>query len=172
MKSSGRSLLQYPLSKLLGLRKRRHKKRSWASSRVNLQRHGKEFLADIYDASREVGIRPFLMWGTLLGCVREGDFLPTDRDIDLGILPRDYAKKDALVGAMEKRGYSLAADHPYKVKFERPLRLLIDIDVFYPWNGKMISCHRRKNGTCLGTYFPPDTSTVSRRSSFWMISEF
>ncbi len=154
MKLSGRSLLRLAHSKLFGLRKRRHKERKWATSRANLHRHGKEFLADVYDASREVGIRPFLMWGTLLGCVREGGFLPTDRDIDLGILPRDYAKKDALVSAMATRGYSLATDRAYKFKFKRPFRLMIDIDVFYPWNGKMISCHRREDGTCLATYFP------------------
>ena len=94
------------------------------------------------------------MWGTLLGCVREGRFLPYDKDIDLGILWSDYAKKKALVAAMQKRGYSVAIDQAYKLKFRRPFsRLLIDVDVFYPWNGKMISCLCLEEGNFLATSF-------------------
>ena len=61
---------------------------------LEIQFHGKTFLRDFYEASSEVGIRPFLMWGTLLGCVREGRLLRHDNDIDLGILWSDYAKKE------------------------------------------------------------------------------
>ena len=56
------------------------------SCRFDIQFHGKRFLRDFYEATDKVGIRPFLMWGTLLGCVREGRFLRPDSDIDLGIL--------------------------------------------------------------------------------------
>jgi phosphorylcholine metabolism protein LicD len=81
------------------------------------------------------------MWGTLLGCVREGRLLKNDNDIDLGILWTDYAKKERLVASMRRRGYYVPMDSPYKLKFKRPfLRLMIDVDVFYPWHGKMISC--------------------------------
>ena len=117
--------------------------------------HGKDVLGDFYQASREVGIRPFLMWGTLLGCVREGRFLKHDRDIDLGILASDYAKKDALVAAMQKRGYLLAVDIAYKLKFRRPdRRFLIDVDVFYPWNDMMVSSEAQEDGSFLGEFFP------------------
>jgi LicD family len=73
------------------------------------RRYGKQFLRSFYESSTEAGMRPFLMWGTLLGCVREGRFLRHDYDIDVGILADDYANKDRLVAAMRKRGYELAS---------------------------------------------------------------
>ena len=99
-------------------------------------------------------MRPFLMWGTLLGCVREGRFLRHDSDIDLGILWSDYAKKDALVAAMQCRGYSVETDKAYKLKFQhQSCCLLIDVDIFFPWDGKMISCQCQKDGNIVGTSF-------------------
>jgi hypothetical protein len=147
-------LRRRPIKMLTRLRKRSLKAWKRVSLRIDLQLHGKTFLCDFYEASSAVGIRPFLMWGTLLGCVREGRFLPYDSDLDLGILWSDYAKKEALVAAMQKRGYSVAIDKAYKLKFGRPFcRLLIDVDVVYPWNGKMISCLCVEEGNFLATSF-------------------
>ena len=144
----------FPVKTILGhLRRRSRKTSRHMSRRFNIQFHGERFLRDFYEASSQVGIRPFLIWGTLLGCVREGRFLRRDKDIDLGILWSDYAKKDALVAAMQCRGYNVAVDHAYKFKFGRPFcRLRIDVDVFYPWDGKMISC-QCKDGNIVGTFF-------------------
>jgi hypothetical protein len=137
----------------------RRRKRSlaalrWVSLSIQLKLHGKTFLCDFYEASSAAGIRPFLMWGTLLGCVREGRFLPYDYDVDLGMLWSDYAKKDALVAAMQKRGYSLSMDKAYKLQFRRPFwGLRMDVDVFYPWSGKMISCWCIEEGHFHATSF-------------------
>jgi hypothetical protein len=127
-------------------------RRAWLS--IHLKLHGKTFLCDFYEASSHAGIRPFLMWGTLLGCVREGRFLPYDYDVDLGMLWSDYAKKEALVAAMQKRGYSVSMDKAYKLQFRRPFwGLRMDVDVFYPWNGKMISCWCTEEGHFHATSF-------------------
>jgi len=107
------------------------------------------------------------MWGTLLGSVREGRFLRHDLDVDLGILASDYAKKEVLIAAMQKRGYRTRVDKDYKLKFTRPLcRLWIDVDVFYPWNGKMICFADQKDGAWLGTVFPPDAFRRLREIDF------
>jgi len=44
-------------------------------------------IGEVGAALAAVGIRPFLMSGTLLGFVREGRFMAHDYDIDLGLLP-------------------------------------------------------------------------------------
>jgi len=41
----------------------------------------------LLDALEARGLAPFLNGGTALGCVREGDFIAFDKDIDVGVLP-------------------------------------------------------------------------------------
>lgn len=119
--------------------------------------YGRRHLRDLYAAANEAGITPFLMWGTLLGCVREGKLLPHDRDIDVGMLAIDLAKKDALVGAMRRRGYDLIADRDCKFKFARPnFDLILDIDVFFPWQDKIVCSSRQEDGSYLSEWFPQD----------------
>lgn len=40
----------------------------------------------VNQALRSKGLQPFLMSGTLLGCVRDGQILPHDKDVDIGII--------------------------------------------------------------------------------------
>lgn len=105
-----------------------------------------QFVADAYAAAHEAGIRPFLTYGTLLGCVREGRILPQDNDIDIGILHTDYAKKYAFFAAMRRRGYLVEHDIAYTYRFVRPdYDLYMDVDVLYPWRDKMV-CSRFVDG--------------------------
>lgn len=139
-------------------------RRSWR--RFSLQIHGRDFLADLYAASREAGVRPFLMWGTLLGCIREGDFLANDGDIDIGIVHTDYRRKAALIEGMRRRGYRLRYDLPYKISLWRPDRVLhMDIDVFFPWNGRMV-CLAHNKGRVIGATFPADAFAALRDTVF------
>ncbi len=129
--------------------------RTWR--RLSLRIHGSDFLADFYAASREAGIRPFLMWGTLLGCMREGRLLDHDQDLDIGILHGDYARKDRLIAAMKAAGYRVRFDTPYKFSLlHRDGVLHLDVDVFYPWNGALI-CTTVRKGAIIGTSFPADS---------------
>jgi hypothetical protein len=49
--------------------------------------------ADVTRALESVGVRPFLMSGTLLGVVREGNFMDHDYDVDLGLLPGEDVER-------------------------------------------------------------------------------
>jgi hypothetical protein len=139
------------------LRKRWRKSASSRRRGARLRHNGKQFLRSFYESSTEAGMRPFLMWGTLLGCVREGRFLRHDYDIDVGILADDYANKDRLVAAMRKRGYELASERLYKLKFVHPAsRLWLDVDVLYRWNGRMITSVESDGGHFKVSYFPLD----------------
>lgn len=107
--------------------------------RFSLAIHGRDFLADIYEVARDVGIRPYLMWGTLLGAVREGRPMAHDTDIDLGLSAADYTHKAAFVCGMLRRGYFFTLDETYKFRLLRRDHVLhADFDVFYPAGGKMI----------------------------------
>lgn len=57
-------------------------KRTWAASLVVLQ--------DIDDLCRKHNIQYFAEWGTLLGTVRHGGFIPWDDDLDICMKRKDY----------------------------------------------------------------------------------
>lgn len=126
-----------------------------ALRRLSLAVHGRTMLADIYAAAAETDTRPFLMWGTLLGAVREGRLLPHDRDLDIGLLPADYAARDKLIGALLDRGYLYIEDWRYKFRLLRRDHLLhIDFDLFYPAGERTICLVGKEPGGYYGATFP------------------
>lgn len=71
---------------------------------------GFEVLGLLDDALRGAGMRPFLVSGTLLGAVRQGNLLDHDYDLDIGLLPHD--------GTAEGVGQILTADRDFTVTVE------------------------------------------------------
>ena len=57
-------------------------KRTWAAQT--------EILADLDEACRKNGLSYFAEWGTLLGTVRHGGFIPWDDDVDVCMKREDY----------------------------------------------------------------------------------
>lgn len=53
-----------------------------------------ELLCLLHEALSAAGMRPFLVSGTLLGQVRNGDLLDYDYDLDVGVLPGDGSADD------------------------------------------------------------------------------
>lgn len=94
-----------------------------------LQVYGPRMLADLMSDASELGIRPFLLWGTLLGCVREGHFIRNDEDVDLALLEADFGRIPELKRRMLARGYRSRMESPDKMSFLHPrLPLWLDID--------------------------------------------
>ena len=62
-------------------------------------------LVDVRDALEAVGARPFLVDGTLLGAVRDGGFMPHDKDTDLGLFAEDF--RPDLADAIVARGFRI-----------------------------------------------------------------
>jgi len=126
--------------------------------RFKLHIHGKDFLRDFMEESSKLGMRPFLMWGTLLGFIRDGGFLVHDYDIDLGIFLEDYGKKNDLIRAMTARGYRVRHDVPFSFSFETRDRLLhMDVDLLYPFQGDLISSMpSERTGRITAQRFPKD----------------
>ena len=97
----------------------------------DLMVNGPRMLSETLALSAEAGLRPFLLWGSLLGCVRDGGFIAGDTDIDLGILESDAHRLPALRSAMVRRGYAVRIDNDLKLSLVHPKHhvLYIDFDV-------------------------------------------
>jgi len=61
-------------------------------------------LLKVKKALDEAGVRFFLMFGTLLGAVRDKDLILYDKDIDLGIFYEDSRKLEKAEKILEKHG--------------------------------------------------------------------
>ncbi len=80
--------------------------RQW-SRRRNLQKIGPLVLGRALEVCHGIGLKPFLTWGTLLGCCREGGFIRNDFDIDLGLLQVDSSQIKILRIRMESADFEL-----------------------------------------------------------------
>ena len=98
---------------------------------LDLMVSGHALLGQTLEECRKAGLHPFLLWGTLLGCVREGDFIRGDHDIDLGIHEAEFSLLPSLRAAMLRRGFHIRKENRHRLSFVHPghPRLLIDLDV-------------------------------------------
>ena len=52
-----------------------------------------KILLDVLSASKEINIKLWLEAGTLLGCERQNNYIPWEKDLDLGVWDKDFTKK-------------------------------------------------------------------------------
>jgi choline kinase len=137
----------HQLARALG-RGRRHPGRAWRhlgavrAGRLGLEAfdllvNGPRVLAETLALAAEAGLRPFLLWGSLLGCVRDGGFIVGDRDIDLGVFDGEAPRLAAWRAAMVGHGYHVRIDNEFKLSLVHPRhpRLFVDVDVVKPSRG-------------------------------------
>jgi lipopolysaccharide cholinephosphotransferase len=60
------------------------------------------------DVLKGYGLVPFLHYGTLLGAMREHDFIPYDDDVDMGLYGKDKATFLKALPALEGQGFTIA----------------------------------------------------------------
>ncbi len=123
-----------------------------------LQIFGQRFLQETLQACSNVGIRPFLAFGTLLGHCREGGFIKHDADIDLGLLEYDIHKIPHLTRAMQKMGYVVRISNDHEVSFYKPHfpTLFVDFFVFYKKHDRAVYYDTRGD-TKYEFFFPIET---------------
>jgi hypothetical protein len=82
-------------------------------------------------------------------------------------LPVRDARSIKIILYFEKRGYELRQAREYKIAFVRRDRIAkMDIDVFFPWEGKMICLARERDGSFRGAWFHSDAFDNFRSCTF------
>ena len=76
-------------------------KRSWAAQM--------SILSDLDKACAANGMEYFAEWGTLLGTVRHGGFIPWDDDLDVGMKRKDYDRLMNGISTMLPENYSIVS---------------------------------------------------------------
>ena len=99
-----------------------------------------EVLREVRDVLNEHGVEHFLIYGTLLGAVRDGKFCDGETDIDIGVKHEILILKiRELMDAFRNRGFTVYG-YSYPYNQTRALNLIkhdiiVDIRNFEEWDG-------------------------------------
>lgn len=108
-------------------------------------KHLRETAKHVFNVLEQSKVRYWLEGGSLLGAARNGDIIPWDYDIDIGIYKEDIIKCNHLrkvseEGFIDEEGFSwekaIEGDF-YRVQFSETNHLHVDIFPFYSKNGMM-----------------------------------
>lgn len=110
----------------------------------NFQKNGLEALEVFNQVFTENGYKYSLAFGTLLGSIREKDFIPHDDDLDLAMWINDYSPE--IIDKLEEKGVKLVCsftvngDQIGKEQTFCYKGVLIDIFYFYRDNDGIVYC--------------------------------
>lgn len=110
-----------------------------------------KILADFDDAATALGIKHFLYAGTCLGFVRDGNYIPGDNDIDVGILCDKKVEHQLYIKLYEKQF------ERYKRFIKFFVRDHIVLDIFYTFYPEVLTCLKKLGTIEYGSrkYFVP-----------------
>ncbi len=98
---------------------------------LDLAANGLTFLRLALSEARSCGFEPFLLWGSLLGCTRDGGFIRGDIDIDMGVMAIDSGRLPRFRERMKRHGFAVRVENEDKLSLVHPRHplLYIEIDV-------------------------------------------
>ena len=102
--------------------------------RRRLRKHGPGIMLDVSEILRRRNIPGFAMFGTLLGFVRDGGFIPHDDDIDMGVMPGSITAPELLrILLNEEKGFEFMFAFRYQDKMTefKVMYKSVPIDFFF-----------------------------------------
>ena len=117
-----------------------------------------EALGDFQAVLAPAGVHPFLMFGSLLGPIRDGRFIPGDGDLDLGILGRaafeTAAEAVRASGTLRTDFVRRAAGGVTKMAVRHPNGAKFDVKLFEREADGGVSWHTHNVGRILRKHYP------------------
>ena len=136
---------------------------------LDLAVNGRRLLRIALSEARAAGFEPFLLWGTLLGNIRDGGFIWGDHDIDLGVMDADVDRLVGYRGRMRRRGFTVRIENDDKLSMVHPHHphLFIDIDVVRRYRDGWCITNRDADPQKIFRYhFPAGVFAGTKRARF------
>ena len=133
-----------------------------------LQKRGYLVLCKLKETLEKYDIPGFLAFGSLLGFVRDGRFMPHDDDIDIGVLPGGPSSVELLRLLVEQEGYKFE----YAFKFRGRL---VEFKVSYMGVPVDFFCYERQGEDFFCNcfyYFPECHYPSANANSVWRIHQY
>jgi len=133
-----------------------------------LRTYGARLLRDALDVCREIGMKPFLIYGTLLGHLRDKGFIEHDWDVDLGLLEEDIPKRGLLTKGMEERGHVFDNETEHGIIFrDETSPLHLDLWYFFREGDSMVTrIHNREKNELYTFTFSRDIFDSFEKARF------
>lgn len=93
-------------NKLLRALKDNYEKKQYENAQDNVKKQGMQLLGLLKEAFEEIGHEFWLDYGTLLGAIREKDFIGHDKDLDIGLFDISEEEKKELETILFKKGFT------------------------------------------------------------------
>jgi len=123
-------------------------------------------LKKLHEATKLYNINLFLVWGTLMGCLRNNRIIPWDSDCDLGICDDDIDDFHKAIPFLNRYGKITTKNGHYLYEFSEKNKIHVDIFVFRKKNKSNKIYYSYSNYNILQETFKPFKKGIFENMDF------